>query len=411
MAVLMPEGRQSFEDSAGLPLVGGKLYTYIAGTSTPQQTFVDAAGTTPNTNPIILDGRGEATIFWAGSYKVVLTDADDVVIWTVDDVVSTDVTGPVDAAIALVREDLADFVTQTKGAGMVGYSSAVPYPANTVGADLNAPRPVSRGGTGANNSGDALSNLGMINIAAEVAIGSSTILTSTALGKAHVIYDNGANYSVTLPAGAPVGSILMVRVSSVATKLYTLNGNDANIDGQASRVMWAGESALLLREAANWCKIDGRSRPMTGGLQRTTSQTGIVAATNTQVQFTGPFGDPSGLNLSYNAGSQNFICRRAGNYVMSANLALAGTGIAGSGALVAIIKNSGNPVISPNAFHNAIIPPTSPRYAVGVSGNFLLAVGDAVGVIGNIGAGSSLIFESDGATIAPTLSFTEIPTW
>lgn len=84
MATLLPEGKQSFTDGAGNPLVGGKLYTYDAGTSTPRPTYSDAAGTTPNTNPVVLDARGEATVFWSGTYKVVLKDAADAVIWSVD---------------------------------------------------------------------------------------------------------------------------------------------------------------------------------------------------------------------------------------------------------------------------------------------------------------------------------------
>lgn len=86
MATLLPEGKQSFTDDAGNPLVGGKLYTYDAGTNTPRPTFVDATGTIPNTNPVILNARGEATVFWDGSYKAVLKDANDVTIWTVDNV-------------------------------------------------------------------------------------------------------------------------------------------------------------------------------------------------------------------------------------------------------------------------------------------------------------------------------------
>lgn len=86
MASLLPEGKQSFVGSDGLPLVGGKLYTYDAGTTTPRPTYSDAAGTTPNTNPVIMDSRGEATIFWSGSYKVVLKDAADNTIWSQDNV-------------------------------------------------------------------------------------------------------------------------------------------------------------------------------------------------------------------------------------------------------------------------------------------------------------------------------------
>lgn len=84
MAMLLPQGKQSYTNSAGAPLVGGKLYTYDAGTSTPRLTFSDSLGTVANTNPVILDSRGEAVIFWSGAYKIVLKDAADNVIWSVD---------------------------------------------------------------------------------------------------------------------------------------------------------------------------------------------------------------------------------------------------------------------------------------------------------------------------------------
>lgn len=85
MASLMPQGKQQYFDSNSNELSGGRVYTYAAGTSTPLATFSDAAGAVPNTNPVVLNARGEATIFWAdSSYKVVLKDASDVEIWSQD---------------------------------------------------------------------------------------------------------------------------------------------------------------------------------------------------------------------------------------------------------------------------------------------------------------------------------------
>lgn len=89
MASIIANGKQQYFNNAGDFLNGGKLYTYIAGTSTPKATYSDAAGTVPNTNPIILDTRGEALIYWAGSYKAVLTDSLGNIIWTVDNIVET----------------------------------------------------------------------------------------------------------------------------------------------------------------------------------------------------------------------------------------------------------------------------------------------------------------------------------
>ena len=87
MAVLTPTPKTAFVDAAGEPLVGGKLYTYTAGTTTLQATYTDSTATTANTNPIILDSRGEANVWLGGAiYKFVLKDADDALIWTVDNI-------------------------------------------------------------------------------------------------------------------------------------------------------------------------------------------------------------------------------------------------------------------------------------------------------------------------------------
>lgn len=86
MAGLTPYKAQFF-DAAGDPLVGGKLYSYVAGTTTPRQTFTDSTGATPNANPVILNARGEADVWLLNeSYKMRLDDASDVTIWTIDNI-------------------------------------------------------------------------------------------------------------------------------------------------------------------------------------------------------------------------------------------------------------------------------------------------------------------------------------
>lgn len=88
MAVLAPEPKAQFFAADGTPLVGGKVYTYAAGTTTPLSTFTDASALTPNTNPIILDARGECNLWFATatSYKVILKDENDVLQWSVDNI-------------------------------------------------------------------------------------------------------------------------------------------------------------------------------------------------------------------------------------------------------------------------------------------------------------------------------------
>lgn len=88
MTVLAQQPKAQFFDANGSPLVGGKVFTYAAGTTTPLQTYTDASGATPNTNPVILDSRGECNLWFstASSYKVVLKTATDVLQWTVDNI-------------------------------------------------------------------------------------------------------------------------------------------------------------------------------------------------------------------------------------------------------------------------------------------------------------------------------------
>lgn len=85
MAHLLPSPKMQFFDLNGDPLSGGKVNTYEAGTSTRKATYTTAAEAVANANPVVLDSRGEAAIFWStGSYKIVLTDSDDAEIYTVD---------------------------------------------------------------------------------------------------------------------------------------------------------------------------------------------------------------------------------------------------------------------------------------------------------------------------------------
>jgi hypothetical protein len=87
MATLSPAPKLQFFTAAGVPLVGGKLYSYQAGTTTPLATYTSQSGATANTNPVILDSRGEANV-WLGtaSYKFALYTSTDVLVWTVDNV-------------------------------------------------------------------------------------------------------------------------------------------------------------------------------------------------------------------------------------------------------------------------------------------------------------------------------------
>src|ERR1035437_1658905 len=72
-AVPAPQPEVQYLNAQGKPLSGAKLCTYAAGTSTPLATYVDSTAGTPNTNPVVLDTAGRASV-WVGPnlYKFVL---------------------------------------------------------------------------------------------------------------------------------------------------------------------------------------------------------------------------------------------------------------------------------------------------------------------------------------------------
>lgn len=84
MATSVVNPRAQFFANNGRPLIGGRIHTYVAGSSTRARTYKDAGKAQPNTNPIILDGRGEAQIYLAEGveYKFVVEDSKGALIYT-----------------------------------------------------------------------------------------------------------------------------------------------------------------------------------------------------------------------------------------------------------------------------------------------------------------------------------------
>jgi hypothetical protein len=84
-------GAQFFTDD-GVPLAGGLIYSYAAGTTTPKATYTSSSGNAAHTNPIILNsaGRVPSGEIWliAGTYKFVLATSTNVTIATYDNVFS-----------------------------------------------------------------------------------------------------------------------------------------------------------------------------------------------------------------------------------------------------------------------------------------------------------------------------------
>lgn len=83
MPTISPPPRIQFFKADGSPLANGKLYTYQAGTTTLKETYTNSTGLAANTNPIILDVSGSASVWLGyGKYDYALYDEDDVLQYT-----------------------------------------------------------------------------------------------------------------------------------------------------------------------------------------------------------------------------------------------------------------------------------------------------------------------------------------
>lgn len=116
-----------FFDNNGNPLVGGKLYTYAAGTTTPQATYTSVLGNTAHANPIVLDAAGRVSSggeIWLTdelAYKFVLASAANVTIATWDNVSGiNNVTAGIMADFAAPNgSSLVGFVQDAPGAAVM----------------------------------------------------------------------------------------------------------------------------------------------------------------------------------------------------------------------------------------------------------------------------------------------------
>ena len=82
---LGPAPIATFLDQNGVPLAGGLIYTYAAGTNTQQATYTDSTGSIPNANPIVLNAAGQAEIWFSAlAYKIVVQNSDAVQQYSVD---------------------------------------------------------------------------------------------------------------------------------------------------------------------------------------------------------------------------------------------------------------------------------------------------------------------------------------
>ena len=119
LSIFAGVGAQLFDNSGNI-LSGGKLYTYVAGTTTPLATYTTYAGTVSNANPVIMDSAGRASVWLGvGSYKFVLKDSTDVLVYTTDNIVNSGIESMQPAVVATAGQTVFTVLPYTMGGSAI----------------------------------------------------------------------------------------------------------------------------------------------------------------------------------------------------------------------------------------------------------------------------------------------------
>lgn len=112
--------------------MGGEVHFYIPNTSTPKNTYQDEAQTILNTNPVVLNAAGQATIWGTGAYRQVVYDAHGNLLW---DRLTLDASQAASDVLAQLTA-FEDALASSSGSALVGYRHSATALTETVERSL-----------------------------------------------------------------------------------------------------------------------------------------------------------------------------------------------------------------------------------------------------------------------------------
>jgi hypothetical protein len=222
----------------------------------------------------------------------------------------------------------------------------------------------------------------------------------------NVVKATTAAHTVTLPAPA-AGALVGVRIDPASTKLVTVSRHAAElIDGQATRVMWAGEKAVLLSDGADWFKVAGLTVPMQCQMALSADQT-VNNNTETKVTFDTAVIDNTGLMADAANKRVNFV--RGSAYLTIVAVRWDTLSAGASRAAGYSYKNGNTLGLSPALYEISCQSGGDPVTPALGHGSY--AAGDYVEGYAYQNSGASQNVLGTGNTRGAWMSFIEIPSW
>jgi hypothetical protein len=220
----------------------------------------------------------------------------------------------------------------------------------------------------------------------------------------NVVKATTAAHTVTLPAPS-AGALVGVRIDPTSTKLVTVSRHATDlIDGQATRVMWAGEKAVLLSDGTDWFKVAGVTKAMLAQMAPSANAT-VTNSVDTKVITDTTLVDNTGLMCD--TSNKRISVLRPGPYRLTAGVRWS-VGGANISRLAGYVHPNGNTSVyyalaEFSALAGALpvaVKPEAPS----------LSAGDYLELY-CIPVGSNETAAGDGTTGQSSFSVEEIPQW